>query len=157
MHINKGISRHVLFRIWKEEAGLLYYVRYLYFLSFILTIRKKQTYLYHTACEQKRALWVADPHFPPLSLSFSLCPSLSHLSDCPLLLPSLGFMCFSVFFFGSLAIYLCFAAVINMSLCHKWKWACKIAFRTHAVKHSRKLKMINSRLNYVTWYHSIIL
>lgn len=86
MHMNKNIICHLLCRSMKK----LYQVLYTYF--FFWVIKRKKIYLYYTACEQKRALWVADAHFPPLSLSFclwlSVFLSLYLISFCPLSLHS---------------------------------------------------------------------
>lgn len=86
-YINKGINCHVICRTRKKEAGLFLRMRcftlvfYFVFLGGI--IKRQKSYLYHTACEQKRALWVADANFSssvPLCLSASVGQSLCLIS-----------------------------------------------------------------------------
>lgn len=87
-YINKGINCHVICRTRKKEAGLFLCMRcftlVFYFVFFGGGLSKgKKSYLYHTACEQKRALWVADANFSssvPLCLSASVGQSLCLIS-----------------------------------------------------------------------------
>lgn len=115
MHMNKNIICHLLCRSMKKLYQVLYTC---IFFFFFWVIKRKKIYLYYTACEQKRALWVADAHFPPLSslsvcgcLSFCLCiSSLSVLSHCTHVLCSTMFLV-------TVRHYLYSKIIINMYLC----------------------------------------
>lgn len=118
MYRNKGMNCHVLCRAVKKGAGLLCCFR-----SFTLVFYwwSKERKLYHTACEQKRALWVADVCFP-LSPSFFLClsVSVSHLSVCPLSLHSLALL-HSFVTIHHIQVF--FRSIINIHLCRKRKYS----------------------------------
>lgn len=87
MHRNKGMTCHVLCR---KKRMPLYCIRCF---TLVFFDDQKKEKLSHAACEQKRALWVADVYSPSLSLFLSVSVCISCLSSHILL------TCFALLFF----------------------------------------------------------